>query len=72
MSVERYTVVFTGLLSLKEPGEYGYLKMDSTGKGTWGRGRPVCETLGRGVSFRDLPEECRKRVLAAYRRLWDL
>jgi hypothetical protein len=27
VTAERYTAVFTGLLSLKKPGEYAYLRM---------------------------------------------
>jgi hypothetical protein len=27
VTAERYTAVFTGLLSLKKPGEYSYLRM---------------------------------------------
>lgn len=67
---ERYTAVFTGLLSSREPGEYPYLRMGEYGSGELRRGRPPYGTLGREVSFVDLPEACRRLVLDAYRELW--
>ena len=76
MSAERYTAVFTGLLSLKKPGEYLYLRMseDPIGSGgyTVNRGRPPYGELGRGISFGDLPEGCRTLVLDTYRKAWNL
>jgi hypothetical protein len=46
----RYTAVFTGLLSLKSPGEYLYLSMDEAPLGpgcyTLRRGRPPYEKMG--------------------------
>jgi hypothetical protein len=72
----RYTVVFTGFLSAKKPGEYLYLTMseDPVGPGGWtlGRGRPPYELIGHEIPFGDLPEGCRRLVLDAYRELWDL
>ena len=76
MTAERYTAVFTGLLSLKRPGEYTYLRMgdDPLGSGnhTIHRGRPPCGELGREISFSDLPEDCKRLVLDIYRKAWDL
>ena len=76
MTAERYTAVFTGLLSLKKPGEYTYLRMgaDPLGPGryTMNRGRPPYGGLGREISYVDLPEDCRGLVLETYRKLWDL
>lgn len=76
MTAERYTAVFTGLLSLKEPGEYLYMRMseDPLGSGgyTVNRGRPPYGELGRGVTFGDLPEGCKKLVLDTYRKMWNL
>jgi len=73
---ERYTAVFTGLLSLKKPGEYLYVRMgeDPFGAGghTVSRGRPPYGKLGREISFEDLPEGCRRQVLDTYRKLWNL
>ena len=76
MTAERYTAVFTGLLSLKKPGEYTYVSMsnDPLGAGhhTIGRGRPPYGELGREVSFSDLPEGCKSLVLDTYRKMWNL
>ena len=51
MTAERYTAVFTVLLSVKKPGEYLYLAMSEDprgpgGSGTLRRGRPPYELLG--------------------------
>ena len=76
MTAERYTVVFTGLLSLKKPGEYPYLSMSgdplASGGSSLRRGRPPYERMGREISFGDLPEDCRWLVLDAYRDLLGL
>ncbi len=76
MTAGRYTAVFTGLLSLKKPGEYLYLSMDDApfGPGAYKlrRDRPPYEKMGREVSFGDLPEDCRRLVLDTYRELWNL
>ena len=76
MTAERYTAVFTGLLSLKKPGEYTYLRMGKNPLGpdgyTVSLGRPPYEELGREVSFADLPEACRSLVLDTYRKMWNL
>ena len=76
MTAERYTAVFTGLLSLKKPGEYAYLRMGDDPRG-WGDhpvnvGRPPYGELGREISFSDLPEGCRSLVLDKYRKMWNL
>jgi len=76
VTAERYTVVFTGLLSLKKPGEYPYLSMSgdplASGGSSLRRGRPPYERMGREISFGDLPEDCRWLVLDAYRDLLGL
>ena len=76
MTTERYTVVYTGLLSLKKPGEYPYLSMSGDPLASRGsslrRGRPPYERMGREILFEDLPEECRRLVLDVYRDLWGL
>ena len=76
MTAERYTAVFTGLLSLKKPGEYPYLSMSgdplASGRGNLHRGRPPYERMGCEISFEDLPEDCRRLVLSTYRDLWGL
>ena len=76
MTGERYTAVFTGLLSLKKPGEYLYVRMgeDPFGAGgyTVSRGRPPYGKLVRETSFEDLPEGCKRLVLNTYRKLWNL
>lgn len=76
MTVERYTAVFTGLLSLKKPGEYTYLRMDENPLGsdhyTIYRGRPPYGELGQEISFSDLPEGCKSLVLDTYRKMWNL
>ncbi len=76
MTAERYTAVFTGLLTLKKPGEYPYMTMHDgpLGAGTYEmrRGRPPYEKMGREIAFEDLPEGYRRLVLDAYRELWGL
>ena len=76
MTAERYTVVFTGLLSLRKPGEYPYLSMSEDPLASEGsslrRGRPPYERMGREISFGDLSEDGRRLVLDAYRGLWGL
>ena len=76
MTAERYTAVFTGLLSLKKPGEYLYLRMDDDPLGSGGYtvsgGRPHYGELGREISFRDLPEDCKNLVLDMYQKMWNL
>jgi hypothetical protein len=76
VTAERYTAVFTGLLSLKKPGEYLYLRMDDDPLGSGGytvsRGRPHYGELGREISFRDLPEDCKNLVLDMYQKVWNL
>ena len=76
MTAERYTAVFTGLLTLKKPGEYHYVRMGEDPCGTDGhtvsRGRPPYGELGREISFGDLPEACRRLVLDTYRKMWNL
>jgi hypothetical protein len=76
VTAELYTAVFTGLLSLKKPGEYLYVRMSEDPFGAGGysvsRGSPPYRKLGRGISFEDLPEGCRRLVLDTYRKMWDL
>ena len=68
--------MFTGIYSLKKPGEYPYLVMDgeSSGTGSAGlrTGKPPYAWLGREVEFQDLPAERRREVLDVYESLWDL
>ena len=76
MTAERYTAVFTGLLSLKRPGEYTYLRMSEytlgAGHHKLNRGRPPYGKLGREISFGDLPDGCKNLLLDVYRKMWDL
>jgi hypothetical protein len=76
VTAERYTAVFTGLLSLKKPGEYLYVRMGENPFGAGGytvsRGRPPYGKLGQEISFGELPEGCERLVLDTYRKLWDL
>jgi hypothetical protein len=76
VTAERYTAVFTGLLSLKKPGEYLYLTMDGdpvgSGSHTLHRDRPPYERMGREIPFEDFPEGCRQLMLDTYRGLWNL
>jgi len=76
VTAERYTVVLTGLLSLKKPGEYTYVRMSDDPLGTGGysisRGRPPYGQLGREISYIDLPEDCNRLVLDTYKKLWNL
>jgi hypothetical protein len=72
----RYTAVFTGLLSLKKPGEYTYLRMGEDPCAPDGYtvdvGRPPYGEMGSEISFGELPEACRRLVLDTYRRVWNL
>jgi hypothetical protein len=76
VTAERYTAVFTGLLSLKKPGEYLYVRMGEDPCGadcyTVSRGRPPYGELGREISFGDLPACCKRLVLYTYRQVWNL
>lgn len=76
MTAERYTAVFTGLLSLKKPGEYTYLRMQEDplvpDGYTMKMGRPPYGELGREISFGDLPGDCKSLVLETYRKVWNL
>ena len=76
MTAERYTAVFPGFLAVKTPGEYLYLSMGEDPLAPGGsflcHGRPPYEHLGREISFEDLPKNCRRLVLDAYKDLWGL
>jgi hypothetical protein len=76
VTAERYTAVFTGLLSLKKPGEYLYVRMIddplASGGYTESRGRPPYGELGREISFGDLLEGCKNLVLNMSKKMWDL
>jgi hypothetical protein len=76
VTAERYTAVFTGLSSLKTPGEYNYLRRGddplASGHHTFHRGRPPYGELGREISFKDLPEDCQRLILETYRKMWGL
>jgi hypothetical protein len=76
VTAERYTAVFTGLLSLKRPGEYTYLRMGEDPLGTDGYalnlGRPPYGELGWEISFADLPEGCKRLVMDTYLKVWAL
>jgi hypothetical protein len=76
VTAERYTAVFTGLLSVEKPGEYLYLRMseDPLGRGgyTLHEGRPPRERMRGEIEFRDLPEGGRRLVLDTCRELWSL
>jgi hypothetical protein len=76
VTAERYTAVFTGLLSLKKPGEYLYVRMDDdplhSGGYTVSRGRQPYGELGCEISFGDLPEGCKDLVLDMYHKMWNL
>jgi len=76
VTAERYTAVFTGLLSLKKPGEYAYMRMGEDPFGADGytvsRGRPPYRELDHEVTFGDLPEGCKRLVLDTYRKVWNL
>jgi len=76
VTAERYTAVFTGLLSLRKPGEYLYVRMSEDPCGAGGYvvrgGRPPYGELGREISFGVLPEGCKRLVLDTYRKMWNL
>ena len=66
--------MFTGLFDLKKPGEYPYILLDGeTGeRGETSHGRPPPELIRHEVSYEELPERVRRRVLEAYRGMWGL
>ena len=76
MTAERYTAVFTGLLTLKRPGEYPYISMGEEplvpGGSAMRRGRPPYGRMGHEIPFAALPEDCKRLVLKLYRGLWGL
>jgi hypothetical protein len=77
VTAERYTVVLTGFLSSRKPGEYLYLTMNDDpvrigDGGALRRGPPPRERLRREIPFQDLPEGCRRLALEVYRELWGL
>jgi hypothetical protein len=76
VTAERYTAVFTGLLSLKKPGEYAYLRMShdpfGSGRNKVDQGRPPFGELGREISFVDLPDGCKGLVVDTYQKMWNL
>jgi hypothetical protein len=76
VTAERYTAVFTGLLSLKKPGEYAYLRMShdplGSGRYTVYQGRPPYADLGREIPYVALPENCKSLVLDTYQKMWNL
>ncbi|MBA3790444.1 MAG: hypothetical protein M3Q54_12860 [Actinomycetota bacterium] len=76
MTAERYTIVFTGLLTDRKAGEYPYLTAGDTsegsGSGTLHRGRPPRERMKREICLHDLPEYAREAVVKEYVKLWDL
>jgi hypothetical protein len=76
VTAERYTAVFTGLLSIKKPGEYAYLRMGDdplvSGHYTLNRGRPPYGELGEEIPFTELPETCKNLVLDTYQKMWNL
>ena len=69
-------MVFTGILGLKKPGEYTYLSMSGDSLASEGssmhRGRPPYERMGCEISFENLPWDCGRLVLNAYRDLAGL
>jgi hypothetical protein len=76
VSADRYTAVFTGLLSLRKPGEYTYLRMGENPLRpdgyTVSMGRPPYGELGCEISFPGLPEACKSLVLDTYLKMWNL
>jgi len=76
VTAERFTVVFTGLFTLKKGGEYLYLAISddplAPGSSDLRRGRPSYERMGCEISFEDLPEDCRRLVADTYEDLWGL
>ena len=64
--------MFTGLFDLKKPGEYPFLTVGEGGDGTLHRGKPPAALMRREISFEDLPDDHKRRVLETYRKLWGL
>jgi len=82
LTIDRYTVVFTGRYTHKTNGDFIDLSMNSNpyhpqGFGQYGYSdypidRPAYSHLGKKIKFDDLPEDCKKLVLSDYIDLWDL
>ena len=64
--------MFTGLFDLKRPGEYPYMLLDGETEAELRRGKPPAERIRHEVSYEELPEGIRRRVLEAYRGMWGL
>lgn len=81
-TADRYTVVFSGRYKGRERGFTDYLAMSASPFSPQGIGlrgdargsidRPAYSHLGRRIRFADLPEDCKRLVLADYREMWRL
>lgn len=56
---------------MKSPGEYPYMLLDG-GSAEVFRGKPPVERIRYEVSYEELPEGVRRRVLEAYRGMWGV
>ena len=67
-------MVFTGFFDLKKPGEYPCMPLDGkTGvEGGINHGKPPPELIRHEVTYEELPEPVRRRVLEACRGTWGL
>lgn len=56
------------------PGEYPYMVLDGEtgGEDDVSHGKPPPELIRHEVSYEELPERVRRRVLEAYRGMWGL
>ena len=66
--------MFTGLFDTKRAGEYPYMVLggEPGGEGEVRRGRVPAGLIRDEVSYEDLPEGVRRRVLETYREMWEL
>lgn len=66
--------MFTGLFDLKKTGEYPYMLLDGEAGGEAGisHGKPPPELIRHEVSYEELPEPVRRKVLKIYREMWGL
>ena len=65
--------MFTGLLESKASGEYPYMHLGGgEEEDEILSGRPPAERIRAEVSYEQLPEDVRRRVLEAYRGMWGI
>lgn len=59
---------------MKKPGEYPYMLLNEEpgDEGEISHGKPPPELIRHEVSYEEMPEGARRRILEAYRGMWGL